>query len=116
MDNFSFEALLFFHWDIYLFSLIISMGVYSLIAKKFVKALIDPLLINLFFISFGTAVVVFLLFQSKISYPNFMNFLLAQVSFWTGFGLLYKKNIQFNKQVIFKDQEDPAQPLQEDIF
>jgi len=94
------------HWEIYIISLLISISIYGLIAKRFVQTFLDPLLINIIFISLANTVVLFLFILSQISLENFINFVLAQLLFWIGFRLLYKRHIHFSEITIRRDEDN----------
>lgn len=80
-----FYLLLYSHWSIYFFSLLLSLiSLYGII-KRYTLSWFDPLRIALVFSAFANSIPIFLLFMCEISVHDFVYFIFSEFLFWLGF-------------------------------
>lgn len=98
MNNYEFIDLFIERYWLYIACLLISISVYIVVYKGYVKTIFDPLFISLTYSSFGSAIVLFLFATHSIPFSIFLNFLLTQVAFSIGL-FCFRGSEQLNIQL-----------------
>lgn len=99
MNAYSFlEEIFFPNIFLYFLALLISQLFLLPLYLKRVRSIIDPMLLNLFFVGLANAVPIFLFLTNNVSAELFTFFICAQILFWTVFYLNSTKYFPIKRQ------------------
>lgn len=103
MNNIEFTKLLLDNLHTYIYILIPTLIIYSLLLKKYIHGITDPMFFCCIGAAFAGVVPFFLYVTNLCNLKMLLYYIFAEIAFWMGFALNYNKRIHFNNYTIKKE-------------